>query len=345
METHLYEDQSGEDDANGELGVVAEDSFPLLRGRTERRPGEDARLIGLRQALTRLRDARSPLQLMRKAVVEGSRSCGFERLVMFSVQGSKLVAESAHLKGDRLWGEEFLRSSETRPLEVGQATAELVRRRAPILVRDADGDLRADEGIVKAIGCTSYVAAPIMPEGGVVGVLHADCCQSARQLDRLDLEILSVFAEGVGYALERAVLAQRLLCQRRVVSRLVVEVERVLGESLDARIALAPASHEAGSAQYLAVEQAHAGLAGIEASLTAREREVLALLAAGETNAAIAGRLVISETTVKSHVKNILRKLGAGNRAEAVSRYLLASGLSGDGFEEESPGGGSFPSR
>ena len=45
-------------------------------------------------------------------------------------------------------------------------------------------------------------------------------------------------------------------------------------------------------------------------------------MAEGATNLAIAERLVISEGTVKSHVKSILRKLRAANRAEAVSRYM-----------------------
>jgi DNA-binding CsgD family transcriptional regulator len=56
--------------------------------------------------------------------------------------------------------------------------------------------------------------------------------------------------------------------------------------------------------------------------LSEREREVLARMAEGETNAQIAGGLVIAESTVKSHVKNILRKLDAANRTEAVGRYL-----------------------
>jgi PAS domain S-box-containing protein len=58
------------------------------------------------------------------------------------------------------------------------------------------------------------------------------------------------------------------------------------------------------------------------AELTARQREVLALVAEGLANRAIAKRLVVSETTIKSHLREILRRLDAANRAEAVARYL-----------------------
>ncbi|HJQ47012.1 MAG TPA: helix-turn-helix transcriptional regulator [Amycolatopsis sp.] len=54
--------------------------------------------------------------------------------------------------------------------------------------------------------------------------------------------------------------------------------------------------------------------------LTARQREVLALLLAGLSNAEIADRLVLSVSTVKSHVRAILRAGGAVNRAEAIAR-------------------------
>jgi DNA-binding NarL/FixJ family response regulator len=56
--------------------------------------------------------------------------------------------------------------------------------------------------------------------------------------------------------------------------------------------------------------------------LTAREQEVLELMATGATNSQIARELVVSEGTVKSHVKRILRKLRVDNRAGAVARYL-----------------------
>ena len=53
-------------------------------------------------------------------------------------------------------------------------------------------------------------------------------------------------------------------------------------------------------------------------SLTARETEVMALLARGQSNGEIGRSLYISETTAKFHVGNILRKLGVSRRAEAV---------------------------
>ncbi|KWX01156.1 DNA-binding response regulator [Carbonactinospora thermoautotrophica] len=52
--------------------------------------------------------------------------------------------------------------------------------------------------------------------------------------------------------------------------------------------------------------------------ITPREREVLALLARGMSNVAIGKELFISETTVKFHVSNVMRKLGVTRRAEAV---------------------------
>jgi NarL family two-component system response regulator LiaR len=56
--------------------------------------------------------------------------------------------------------------------------------------------------------------------------------------------------------------------------------------------------------------------------LTPREQEVLALLVEGLTNPEIAERLVVSRSTAKAHVSNILSKMGVSNRAEAISLAL-----------------------
>ncbi len=60
--------------------------------------------------------------------------------------------------------------------------------------------------------------------------------------------------------------------------------------------------------------------------LTEREREVLALMIEGLNNVQIAGRLTVSPSTIKSHVSNILSKLGVASRTEAVA-LALRSGM------------------
>jgi DNA-binding CsgD family transcriptional regulator len=59
---------------------------------------------------------------------------------------------------------------------------------------------------------------------------------------------------------------------------------------------------------------------------TARERQILAMLAAGDTDADIAGRLDLSPATVQTHVRNAKQKLGARTRAQAVA-IALRGGL------------------
>jgi LuxR family transcriptional regulator, maltose regulon positive regulatory protein len=63
-----------------------------------------------------------------------------------------------------------------------------------------------------------------------------------------------------------------------------------------------------------------AAVPGLIDPLTSRELEVLQMLAAGKSNQAIAGQLVVTLDTVKKHVSHLLGKLGAANRTEAVTR-------------------------
>jgi DNA-binding NarL/FixJ family response regulator len=55
-----------------------------------------------------------------------------------------------------------------------------------------------------------------------------------------------------------------------------------------------------------------------ESDLTAREREVIGLLAQGLTNREIGTRMFVSESTAKFHVHNVMRKLGVRRRAEVA---------------------------
>ena len=54
--------------------------------------------------------------------------------------------------------------------------------------------------------------------------------------------------------------------------------------------------------------------------LSERELQILALIAAGDSNKEIASRLFVSASTVKTHINNLYRKLGARSRTQAVAR-------------------------
>jgi len=65
---------------------------------------------------------------------------------------------------------------------------------------------------------------------------------------------------------------------------------------------------------------------GAHLGLTQRESEVLELLVGGHSNRAIASRLVLGEETIKTHVRGVYRKLGVGDRSQAVA-FALREGL------------------
>jgi LuxR family transcriptional regulator, maltose regulon positive regulatory protein len=102
----------------------------------------------------------------------------------------------------------------------------------------------------------------------------------------------------------------------------------LLAATLEARQKSHPDSAGRVPARYLAkllaaLDQASAALASdgrLTEPLSERELEVLALIAAGETNGEIAGKLFVSISTVKTHINNLYRKLGARSRTRAVAR-------------------------
>jgi DNA-binding CsgD family transcriptional regulator len=197
----------------------------------------------------------------------------------------------------------------------------MMRERRPVLVIDAP-ERRTPEGLAEAVWATSYVAAPVVCLDGVWGFFLADRHGSGRAVSPRDRDRLWAFAEGCSYALDRAALLARLGAEREELRYLVAVAEAALGRLADARV---PAGGEEDGRDASVAGRRHRAVDG----LTRRELEVLGMLAEGMTNAAIAGSLVISEGTVKSHVKQILRKMRVANRAEAVSRYLQASPAGG----------------
>ena len=79
--------------------------------------------------------------------------------------------------------------------------------------------------------------------------------------------------------------------------------------------------------EFMVVQPNAAPSAGNGVDLTARETEIVRELSRGRTNREIATKFVISENTVKNHVRNTLQKLNVRSRRE-VAAYARAHGLS-----------------
>jgi PAS domain S-box-containing protein len=108
-----------------------------------------------------------------------------------------------------------------------------------------------------------------------------------------------------------------------------IRVVAIVQDITDAKLAQealqstsADLERRASELQQLALRTATEPPATPHAPLTARQLEILRLIAQGLTNAAIAERLVVTEGTIKFHVRKILAKTNSTNRAEAVARVL-----------------------
>ncbi len=274
----------------------------------------------VQEALTRLQDARSVARLA-ECVPEAVCRLGFDRALYSEVRESVWVPQSCTVSGDAGWAAEILRigRAESPVLDRTVVETEAVRRRRALLVTDAQREARGLPCLVEAARLESYVVAPVVGDDGVLGLVHADRYVQGRQVDEFDREVLGAFAQGLGIAFRRTLLVERLHSLRTEIGRFTMNIadamDRILsnGHPAAAPVIGDPVVPPPGPVPVRSF---------VESALTPRQLEVLRLMGDGRTNAAIATRLTISEDTAKSHVKQILRKLGAANRAEAVSLYL-----------------------
>jgi DNA-binding CsgD family transcriptional regulator len=283
-------------------------------------------LARVHAALAHLRRMPSAEAMIAAAPRQACEACGFDRAVLFRVRGKELLAESFWVNGDPDAAARLLEFSRAHPATLASQglETEMVRQRRPMAVQQGVGNPRVPAELAAAYDTRSYAAAPIMPEGRVIGFIHADHRLKPRRVDEFDRDTLWAFAEGFGFAVERAQLTDRLRAQGQELRRLLQRTEAVVAEYLDAEVELVSGESEGAGASRATTAIVPTVESAATADLSKRELEVLALLGAGASNAHIAARLVITESTAKSHVKRILRKLGAANRVEAATIWLRA---------------------
>lgn len=101
----------------------------------------------------------------------------------------------------------------------------------------------------------------------------------------------------------------------------IVDLRRTVSGALTGSTIVSPSVGRALAERIAAARAAGRGTLG---RLTNREQEILGLMARGAGNRAIADALFISENTVRNHVRNVLDKLQAASRTEAVVRAVRA---------------------
>jgi DNA-binding CsgD family transcriptional regulator len=285
----------------------------------------DRRLRGLtsvQKALADLRTVGSVELMLTRCPEVVCRRCGFDRSVLFRIEDDVVVAASAFARDDPEYEakvKHFAEKVERPVLDEMLLETEMFRRREPAIVHDAQHDPRTYKPLLELTDVRDYVAAPIVPEGKVIGFIHADVQYQSRSVDIVDRDILWAFAEGCGYALERTLLRDQVRHQREKIRRLLRSADELVNEIGESEIHIERADTEAATRSTATVP---AGGSRIHALLTPREVEVMELLVKGSTNKQIAERFVVTEGTVKAHVTSVYRKLRVANRAEAVHRYM-----------------------
>lgn len=250
---------------------------------------------------------------------------GFSRGLISRVEDDVWTPELMYVVGDPESSEELTRVGQAapQPLRPGMFETEVVRMRCSIVATNVQMEpWRSHATLAPASQTRSYVAAPVLSDGEVVGLLHAERYGQRRDVDELDRQVLTVLAEAVRIAMSRAALAEELELTQKVLASSTRDVGKAIAgvHRMPAlRLRRAPGDDPNG----LVVRT---GPPGLPRDLSRRELEVLELLAAGKANGSIARQLGIAEGTVKQHVKHILRKLMVGSRAEAVARWFQAGG-------------------
>jgi DNA-binding CsgD family transcriptional regulator len=265
------------------------------------------RLRSVQRALLRLAAEESLGRLVNLAPRFACQALELDRAMLLHISGNTVVSGTAWSGTDQIAASDFGRFVRAAHPQLTSCPPEFeaVQRQLPILVTSAQSRDDVYRPLVHAARSEAYVVAPMVRGHRVIGLLHADRFPVVdRALDVLDRDLLWTFATGLADLIDRAAARGLKNGAAPIWSEAAVAAEAAAEE---------PATN--GAAPVISVTS------GPLALLTSREHEVLRLLAEGASNATIASRLVISEATVKSHVRHILRKLRAANRTEAVIRY------------------------
>jgi DNA-binding CsgD family transcriptional regulator/GAF domain-containing protein len=309
-------------DPTDDVATTAEILISILRLQCELLDHDLARRVKsmseIRLALGYLRGL-PPHKMIHAAPEVLSREFDFARTMISTVRGSLWLPRHLHIEEENSdpHGRRFLEYVIDRHIQLADAPleTELVRKRCGAFAPSPMDDKRTFKELVEVSGSFGYIAAPITVQGRAIGILHVDRPEPHGIVTMDHLEQLEAFAECLSVAFESAALEEKAAQQRVNVESLCGNVDELLSRSARSVLWLLP-----GAAPGPRHDAYHRDQPGVPA-LTSREREIMSHVATGATNGQIARCLVISEGTVKSHLKHIAKKLNTSSRAAAVATY------------------------
>ncbi|SPM34807.1 hypothetical protein MRAB57_2628 [Mycobacterium rhizamassiliense] len=287
------------------------------------------RVASAQDAINELRGTTSAVALVERIPTLVYRM-GFSRVLFSRIQNGKWVTRSAFAGADLKMASMMVEAGLAHPRKLVNPLleSEMVQRGSPILVTNPQTDPRVHAELVTLTQTAAYVAAPVFSWGKPIGLLHADRHIDATRVTEFDRDVLGTFAAGLGLAFERNLMIDRLRAMRQAAEQHMRLAGSLADDfTVDVIESAGPARPRVGDL----IDRDAAARSRSEGDathrlhdLTSREAEVLRAIAAGKTNAQVAASLFVTEGTVKSHVKQILRKMDASNRTEAVAKYHRA---------------------
>lgn len=270
------------------------------------------RLNAIRHAVDALRGS-SSRETIKTAMALLCRDFGFTRVMVSTVRENDWLPRHLHGRAATSGSFQGFSVGAPVPFEDSEPEAALIRRRHGVVVSRATASVRQD-----------YLAAPITVGGTVIGILHADFPEGLDTTVMDQFDLLEAFAECLAVVYERAALEEKVSQQRIEVDKLCATMDQLMTRSAPAGASV-PAAGDPDTAARPAGDQP------ASPELTPREREVMSYVATGATNRDIARCLLISEGTVKSHLKRIAEKFNTTNRAAALAMYLAMDAGVGSG--------------
>ncbi|MBD0860333.1 GAF domain-containing protein [Gordonia sp. zg691] len=258
-------------------------------------------------ALARLSRCGDTSELVRRIPEQAAR-LGFDRVLFSTVSSERWNPRSLHSRAGNEWARSYLDG----PGGSGFALPGAATCPRPAHVDEptmlADPHPETGFALWRRSRSKSFWMVPVVHGRRVVGIIHADRHFDDRRPSEPEVDALRRFALHLSTLISGPALATGV--PPTSFNRDPIEADPRLpaGE----RLSVIP-----GGRGVVAPPQA-------DLSLSHREIEVIELMSEGLTNGQIGRRLTITEGTVKSHVKRILRKTDSSNRAEAVAIWLSA---------------------